>query len=611
MEHKFLKLFKVPLILLPFAVWFIIATFTSTTATENVRPFDPAALYVKQTLPVTLPGDMALMPDGPSLYVLQRLSSGVESALVIIDTTTYQTQTIPLGFGMALGLDFMPDGSKLFVAISKGSGDITSTGSNRIVAINPANGSTIATIPTGSTNPHGPTQVAVSPNAEDAYVTNRGPHLVHVVDTATNTLGSTFTIQYVPIALAFSPDGSRVYTVNRFTNDVAAINTTNNSLITKISLSLAPSVSENSIAITSDGTRAFVTSSGSANIAVLDINPNSPTYHQQVGTLTTTGNALNRVIVTPDDHYAFVVSQGTDELLVVDIDPTSPTYGDQVGQVTVGDLPVSVVFQDLPGIVAYVANQGDGTISVIGYQDAIAGLAAANSSPTVIGNSTHLTATITAGTDVTYTWAFGDGSYGNGITATHTYPALGNYTAIVTATNQVSQMTATTIVEVVDTPIAGLTASNSSPTIVGNLTFLAAATTSGSNVQYTWAFGDGSYGNGANPTHAYPAVGNYTAIVTATNTNNTLSASTLVQVIDVAVSGLAAANDSPTILGNNTHLFATVSGGTNIQYSWAFGDGTYGSGASPSHVYPAVGNYMAVVTATNSNNSQSASTGHD
>jgi PKD repeat protein/uncharacterized protein YegL len=274
----------------------------------------------------------------------------------------------------------------------------------------------------------------------------------------------------------------------------------------------------------------------------------------------------------------------------------------------VGDQPVSVVFQDMPSIVAYVANQGDGTISVIGYQDAVTGLAAANSSPTIIGSSTHLTATITAGTDVTYTWAFGDGSYGSGITPTHTYPALGNYTAIVTATNQVSQMTATTTVEVVDVPIAGLTASNSSPTIVGNLTFLAAATTSGSNVQYTWAFGDGSYGNGANPTHTYPAVGNYTAIVTATNTNNTLSASTLVQVIDVAVSGLAAANDSPTILGNTTNLIATVSGGTNIQYTWAFGDGSYGSGASPSHVYPAVGNYTAIVTATNSNNSQSAST---
>jgi len=161
---------------------------------------------------------------------------------------------------------------------------------------------------------------------------------------------------------------------------------------------------------------------------------------------------------------------------------------------------------------------------------------------------------------------------------------------------------------VVDVPVSGLTASNSSPTIIGNQTFLAAATTSGTNIQYTWAFGDGTYGNGANPTHTYPAVDNYTAVVTATNTNNGISASTVVQVIDVAISGLAAANDSPTILSNPTHLLATVSGGTNIQYSWAFGDGTYGSGANPTHTYPAVGNYTAIVTATNSNNSQSANT---
>ncbi len=350
--------------------------------------------------------------------------------------------------------------------------------------------------------------------------------------------------------MAITADGSRLYTVNRFTNDVTAFNTANNSLIATIPLSLVTSVDLNAITISEDGTRAFVVGTSSNDIAVLDVNPFSPTYHQQIATLQTTGDGLTKVIVTSDNRYAFVTSQGTDELLVVDVDPNSPTYGDQVGQLTVGDEPASVVFHDAPGVIAYVSNHGSGTVSVIGYQEAITGLAAANSSPTVIGNSTHLTATITAGTDVTYTWAFGDGSYGDGITSTHTYPVLGNYTAIVTATNQVSQMTATTTVEVVDIPIAGLTASNSSPTIVGNATFFNASTTSGANIQYTWAFGDGSYGSGPTPIHIYPAVGNYTAIVTATNTNNSLSTTTPVTVIDVAVSGLAAANDSPTILGN-------------------------------------------------------------
>jgi YVTN family beta-propeller protein len=608
MNNYFPRLFLFGTLIGVISILLIFASLAEATATEIQGQFDPSTLYVRQTIDVPFASEMAMMPDGPSLFILQRTDTGNESAIVSLDTTTYQTQTIPLGPGMPMGLAFTPTGSRVYVAISKQYFLTVSPGSNRVTVVNPANGSIVTSVLTGDTNYYGPTQVVISPDGNKAYVTDRGPHLVHVLNTPSNTIDTSFAVSYVPMAVAITADGSRLYTVNRFTNDVTAFNTVNNSLIATIPLSLVTSVDLNAITISEDGTRAFVVGTSSNDIAVLDINPVSPTYHQQIATLQTTGDGLTKVIVTPDNRYAFVTSQGTDELLVVDVDPNSPTYGDQVGQLLVGDEPASVVFHDAPGVIAYVSNHGSGTVSVIGYQEAIMGLAAANDSPTVIGSNTHLTATITAGTNVTYTWAFGDGTGGNGMTATHTYPALGTYIAVITATNQVSQMTATTTVEVVDIPIVGLTASNSSPTIVGNATFFNASTTSGANIQYTWAFGDGSYGSGPTPIHIYPAVGNYTAIVTATNTNNSLSTTTPVTVIDVAVSGLAAANDSPTILGNNTHLFATVNSGTNIQYSWAFGDGSYGSGASSSHVYPAVGNYTAVVTATNSNNSQSAST---
>ena len=580
----------------------------SATATEVPEPFDPTTLFVRQTIAVPFASEMALMPDGPSLYILQRTNNGNQSAIVSMDTTTYQIQTIPLGAGMPMGLAFSPTGSRAYVAISKQYFATISPGSNRITVVNPTTGSIVTSILTGDTNYYGPTQVVVSPDGSKAYVTDRGPHLVQVLNTVTNTISTSFEVQYVPMAVAISPDGSRLYTVNRFTNDVAVINTATNNRIATIPLSLTISVDLNAIALNTGGTRAYVVGTSSANIAVLDLDPNSPTYHQQIDTFTTTGASLTKVIVTPDNHYLFVTSRDTDELLVIDSLAGSPTYGDQVGQLTVGDEPAAVVFHDMPGIIGYVSNYGDGTVSVIGYEDAIAGLAADNDSPTVIGNSTHLTATITAGENVTYTWAFGDGAVGSGMTATHIYPALGTYIATITATNQVSQMTATTTVNVVDPPVVGLTASNSSPTIVGNATFFNASTTGGANIQYTWAFGDGSYGNGPTPIHTYPAVGNYTAIVTATNSNNSLSTITPVTVIDVAISGLAAANDSPTVLGNITHLSATVTGGTNIQYSWAFGDGTYGNGPLPSHTYPAVGNYTAVVTATNSNNTMTAST---
>jgi PKD repeat protein len=104
-------------------------------------------------------------------------------------------------------------------------------------------------------------------------------------------------------------------------------------------------------------------------------------------------------------------------------------------------------------------------------------------------------------------------------------------------------------VTIVDAPISGLEATNDSPTELGNTTHLTATIATGTNVSYDWSFGDGSFGNGENPTHIYPDLGSYTAIVTATNSVSSAAATTLVSIVDVPVTGLLAENDSPTELG--------------------------------------------------------------
>jgi len=74
------------------------------------------------------------------------------------------------------------------------------------------------------------------------------------------------------------------------------------------------------------------------------------------------------------------------------------------------------------------------------------------------------------------------------------------------------------------------------------------------------------------------------------------------------ISGLTADNNSPTALGSTTTLAAHVLTGTNVTYTWSFGDGQVGAGATVGHVYAAPGVYTAVVTATNTLGSASAST---
>jgi hypothetical protein len=72
----------------------------------------------------------------------------------------------------------------------------------------------------------------------------------------------------------------------------------------------------------------------------------------------------------------------------------------------------------------------------------VAGLAVVNNSPTKLGQATIFTATITAGMNVLYGWDFGDGqtvSLGPWAVISHTYPAAGVYTVVISATNPVTK----------------------------------------------------------------------------------------------------------------------------------------------------------------------------
>jgi PKD repeat protein len=256
------------------------------------------------------------------------------------------------------------------------------------------------------------------------------------------------------------------------------------------------------------------------------------------------------------------------------------------------------------------AGTATATTTVLVLEAPITGLTAANDGPTPLGGPTQFVATISGGTNVSYSWDFGDGTGGNGATASHSYAAMGEYTAVVTASNAAGSVTAATSVTVTDPdePIQGLTAANSSPVTLAETVHLTATVAAGSNVVYAWDFGDGNMGSGATAQHLYTAVGTYTAVVTATNSSGSVTATTQVVVADVPISGLLATSDSPTSLGQATNFTATTSGGTNVVYTWDFGDGRSGVGPLVSYIYETPGTYTVTVTAHNGVGSQTATT---
>ena len=168
----------------------------------------------------------------------------------------------------------------------------------------------------------------------------------------------------------------------------------------------------------------------------------------------------------------------------------------------------------------------------------ISGLAATSNSPVELGNPSIFTATITAGTNVTYTWNFGDGTItAGGANITHTYGLTGTYAIVVTATNTVnSQSTSTSMVVTEaagEVPITGLNITSNSPVVIGGLSSFNATITAGTNVTYTWNLGDGTIVvNGPMITHTYATTGNFNVVVTATNSLNNQTDSTTMEVID-------------------------------------------------------------------------------
>jgi PKD repeat protein len=90
---------------------------------------------------------------------------------------------------------------------------------------------------------------------------------------------------------------------------------------------------------------------------------------------------------------------------------------------------------------------------------------------------------------------------------------------------------ATVQIQVGDTPIAGLAASNNSPKLFNEVVTFGATITAGDDVTYAWDFGDGSTGTGATPTHVYTTPGSFTATVTASNDGGSSSATTSVTIL--------------------------------------------------------------------------------
>jgi PKD repeat protein len=203
-----------------------------------------------------------------------------------------------------------------------------------------------------------------------------------------------------------------------------------------------------------------------------------------------------------------------------------------------------------------------------------------------------------------YSWTFGDGSTGTGVTATHAYAAAGSYSVVLTVTDSGGLTGSTahtanpTSPPVNQPPVAAFAASCTGL----SCTFDASASydPDGSIASYDWDFGDGSTGSGNTAPHAYAQAGSY--VVSLTVTDGLDATDTVTQTVDVQhTTQPPVANFTWQCTNLSCSFDASTStdpDGTITAYSWDFGDNSTATGQTTSHTFGAAGSFTVTLTVT-------------
>ncbi len=209
------------------------------------------------------------------------------------------------------------------------------------------------------------------------------------------------------------------------------------------------------------------------------------------------------------------------------------------------------------------------------------------------------------GDALSYAWEFGDGNTATGVMPTHTYAEAGNFEVRLVVNDGQADSDPSVASAAISAPPVNIAPVadpggpySGEPGQIIVFDGSASADPNGDPLTYSWDFGDGSTGSGVSPTHAYTAAGNYT--VTLVVNDGSLDSAPVTTVAEIAV---PPANRAPTAdpggpySGNTGEAISFDGSGSSdpdgdaLNYAWDFGDGSTGTGATPTHGYAASGVY--------------------
>jgi len=208
------------------------------------------------------------------------------------------------------------------------------------------------------------------------------------------------------------------------------------------------------------------------------------------------------------------------------------------------------------------------------------------------------------GANGSYTWGFGDGGTSNLMAPSHNYSLSGLYNVTLTATDQFSICSYSTVQNISVTVGSCTLASNFTFTVGGggNVNFSSTSTGTTINTNYFWAFGDGSNGGGLSPSHTYSSNGMYNVYLSISDSAGFFCWDSISH--NVNLNAPCFANVNFTMTKDSIALPAIVWNAipnypANIAAAdWSWGDGTNTLALYPSHTYSAAGLYSICVSIT-------------
>jgi PKD repeat protein/Flp pilus assembly pilin Flp len=214
------------------------------------------------------------------------------------------------------------------------------------------------------------------------------------------------------------------------------------------------------------------------------------------------------------------------------------------------------------------------------------------------------------GSIASYAWDFGDGNSGTGSTSTWNYTTVGNYTVILTITDDDGATDTFTRVVAINTvnesPVASFTATCAG--MICEVNASGSSDSDGSITGFDWSFGDGTTGTGVTTSKTYGTVNSFVITLTVTDNNGATNSTTRTVTMTGNTPPVASFTDNCTNLTCTFTSTSTDSDGTISSYAWSFGDTTSGSGATANKTYTSAGTYTVTLTVTDNNGATHSTT---